>query len=106
MGLVLFKIGSLILASLLRVYNKSLKFSSYLNTMADVHSEVIEKLWYATPQSSWMSLREGLNKLWSQRVIDTSQYEDIEYAVDRLEKLNIEFPTSAAELHSRMDHYM
>ena len=74
--------------------------------MADVPSQIIKELWYATPDSTWDSLVVGLNEILSYEHIDLHQYQDLEYAVKKVKSLETDFPDSSGELHELLDHYM
>ena len=74
--------------------------------MADVSSSVIKQLWNATEQSSWGSLIGGLNEIYELDVITTDQYEDLEYAINKLSSYETDFPDSPGELHQLLDPYM
>ena len=71
--------------------------------MADVSSAIIKQLWYATPKSSWNSLLTGLKELYSYEKITWDQYEDLEYAINKLGSLQADFPDSPGELHQALD---
>ena len=74
--------------------------------MAEISRETIKRLWYATRDYSWESLRQGLREIWNYDVISTQTYEDIKWAINKLEDLGTDFPISDTELHQRLDHYM
>ena len=74
--------------------------------MADVSSDIIKQLWYATPKSSWGSLVTGLNELYSYEKITWDQYEDLQYAIDKMASMEVDFPDSPGELHQALDPYM
>ena len=74
--------------------------------MADVSGDIIKQLWYATPDSSWDSLISGLNELYSFEKITWDQYEDLEHAINKCKRLEVDFPDSYGELHQSLDPYM
>ena len=74
--------------------------------MADVGADVIKKLWYATSESTWVSLLGGLNEIYEYESITWEQYEDLVYAIRKMQKLQVDFPDSPGELHQALDPYM
>jgi hypothetical protein len=74
--------------------------------MADVSSNIVKQLWNATEHSTWSSLIGGLNEIYEYDVITTDQYEDLEYAINKLSSLETDFPDSPGELHRLLDPYM
>ena len=79
---------------------------NYLTLMADVSSDIIKKLWYATEDSTWSSLISGLNEIEAYDEINLDQYQDLKYAIDKLAEMNYDFPDSPGELHQLLDHNM
>lgn len=74
--------------------------------MADVSADTIKRLWNETRDYSWESLRQGLNMIFNKDIITQEMYDDIIWAINKLENLGEEFPESASELHSRLGHFM
>jgi hypothetical protein len=74
--------------------------------MADVSSDIVKQLWNATDHSTWESLIGGLNEIYELDVITTDQYEDLEYAINKLNNLETDFPDSPGELSRLLDPYM
>lgn len=74
--------------------------------MADVSRDIIRKLWYATPKSSWKSLLVGLDEIYGYDQITWDEYEDLAYAIRKLDKLGADFPDSPGELHQALDPFM
>jgi hypothetical protein len=74
--------------------------------MTEVSQETIQQLWYATPESNWDSLRQGLGTIYQRRVISVNAYEEMNWAIDRLQKLGVDFPSSPGELQMRIDPYI
>jgi hypothetical protein len=74
--------------------------------MADVSARIIKELWNATEESTWASLRSNLDEIYSYDVITISQWEELKYAIDKLEELETAFPDSPGELHQLLDPFM
>jgi hypothetical protein len=74
--------------------------------MADLSYQTINRLWQNTRQSTWSSLYDGLHTILDQDVISPEDYDDISYAINKLESLGVDFPTSAHELLDRLNFYL
>lgn len=74
--------------------------------MADVSADTIKRLWNETRDYSWESLRQGLNTIYNKDIITQKMYDDIIWAINKLENLGEDFPESASELHARLGHFM
>jgi hypothetical protein len=74
--------------------------------MANVSMETISRWWQATRDYSWESLRASLYQIAKEQAISSDLYQDLRWAVNKLERLGIDFPKSAGELHRRLDFYL
>jgi hypothetical protein len=74
--------------------------------MPDVSPQTIQQLWSETRESSWESLRRGLDTILERQIISRETHRRMQWAINKLESLRINFPTSASELQSRMNFYM
>jgi len=74
--------------------------------MADVSAKIIKSLWNTTEESTWDSLLYNLNEIHQKDIITTDQWEDLNYAINKLASDETEFPESPSELHSLLDSYM
>lgn len=66
----------------------------------------MDRLWAATPDYSWESLRQGLESIRSREVVSYEEYQDLLYAINKLENLGEGFPESSSELYNLMSYYM
>lgn len=74
--------------------------------MVDVSLDTIQRLWNETRNYSWESLRQGLNIIFSKDIITQEMYNDIIWAINKMENLGEPFPESASELYSQLDPFM
>ena len=74
--------------------------------MPEINSDTLKRLWVATKSSSWESLRQGLDIILAEEIIDLDSYNRIIFAINKLENLGVNFPLTPAELKSRVDFYM
>lgn len=74
--------------------------------MADVSTDTMNRLWYETRGYSWESARQGLDAIYRRDIITSRMYQDMLWAINKLENLGSEFPLSSSELYSKMSYYM
>jgi hypothetical protein len=84
----------------------TLRLPVYIFLMPDVSSRTIQQLWYETKDYSWEALRQGLDHILERQVIARQTYERMRWAINKLESLRIDFPTSASELEDRINFYL
>lgn len=74
--------------------------------MADVSRDTIDRLWNETRGYSWESMRQGLNIIFNKEIITQEMYDDLIWAINKLENLGEDFPETSGELYSRIGHFM
>lgn len=55
--------------------------------MADVSRDTIDRLWNETRGYSWESMRQGLNTIFNKEIITQEMYDDLLWAINKLENL-------------------
>jgi hypothetical protein len=74
--------------------------------MAEISRDAVITWWNATRDYSWESLRTSLYKIARQQTISQDLYQDLRWAVNKLESIGVDFPKSASELYQRLDFYL
>ena len=74
--------------------------------MAGINIDTIQRMWNDTPDYSWNSLRQGLDRILGEQIISAEEYENLKWAITKLENLGEEFPASASDLFSELSHYL
>lgn len=72
----------------------------------DVSLDTVNRLWNETRGYSWESARRGLDNILSRDVISADIYDDMLWAINKLENIGEDFPTSPYELFSKINYYM
>lgn len=74
--------------------------------MVDVSLDTVNRLWNETRGYSWESARRGLNTILSREIITPDTYDDMLWAINKLENIGADFPASSYELYSKINYYM
>jgi hypothetical protein len=74
--------------------------------MATVSMDTVSRWWQATRDYSWESLRSSLYQIAKENTVSQELYQDLRWAVNKLESLGVDFPKSASELYQRLDFYL
>ena len=74
--------------------------------MADIEQDTLDRLWRETKSSSWESLRRALDGIFAENVIDSTAYNRMLWAINKIETLGVDFPLTESELGIRLNHWM